>query len=340
MNHVAVDLGSRKSQVCVRTADGTVVRESKVLTAELGRVFGALKGKNRVVLESCAEAFSVADMAKVAGLEVTVVPATLAPSLGVGQRGIKTDQRDAQNLSMASCRMERLPSVHCPSVAARELRARLTSRDALVSARKQLINCVRGLSRTQLVRIPTGKTSTFAQRARSALGESAFGLASHLEQLLTAIESLTEQIALANQEAEELAKSDDTCIRLMTVPGVGPLTALSFKAAVDDVKRFPTAQSVGSYIGLTPGERSSGMKTRRGGITGAGPTRLRSVLVQAAWAAFRHKRDEPAFQWAHAVAQRRPRQVAVVALARKLSGILYALWRDGTVYDPKHMTSK
>jgi transposase len=340
MNHVAIDLGSRKSQLCVRSADGTVIREVKVANADLGLVLGALEGKNRVVVESSSEAFAVADIAKAAGHEVTVVPSTLAPSLGVGQRGIKTDKRDALNLSMALCRMERLPSVHCPSIVAREHRARLTARAALVDARTQLINCVRGLGRTQLVTIRSGKTSTFAERARKALLESPSGVSSHVEHLLKSIEVLTEQIALANEEVKQLAKQDDTCIRLMTVPGVGPITALSFKAAVDDVSRFASAHAVGSYLGLTPRESSSGMRTQRGRITGAGPTRLRSVLVQAAWCGFRKRRNEPAFNWAHAVAERRPRQVAVVALARKLAGILFALWRDGTTYDPAHTNSK
>src|SRR5687767_5381909 len=122
MNHVAVDLGSRKSQICVRSQDGQLLQEAKIETRALKALFGELE-QSRVVLETCSEAFKVADFASSAGHEVSVVPATLAPSLGVGHRGVKTDRRDAQNLSMASCRMEKLPSVHRPSPLARDRRA-------------------------------------------------------------------------------------------------------------------------------------------------------------------------------------------------------------------------
>src|SRR5687767_10948975 len=115
MNHVAVDLSSKQSQFCVRTADGHLTNEAKVPNERLRDFFGGLE-KSRIVLEACAEAFAVADWAVEAGHEVRVVPSTLAPSLGVGQRGVKTDKRDAQNLSLASARMAELPNVHLPSV--------------------------------------------------------------------------------------------------------------------------------------------------------------------------------------------------------------------------------
>jgi transposase len=97
--------------------------------------------KSRVVLETCAEAFAIADTARLSGHEVRVVPATLVKSLGVGARPTKTDRRDAWALSEVSCRID-LPSVHIPSTVARERRALLASRDSLVSARVQFVNCV------------------------------------------------------------------------------------------------------------------------------------------------------------------------------------------------------
>src|SRR5262245_41711158 len=115
MEHLAIDLGSRESQICVRSSDGTILKEERVGTKSLGRYL-AKRARSRVVVEACAEAFAVADAAMQAGHETVIVPATLAPSLGVGERGIKTDTRDARNLSEASCRMSRLPSVHVPTV--------------------------------------------------------------------------------------------------------------------------------------------------------------------------------------------------------------------------------
>src|SRR5882762_9899961 len=131
MDHIAIDLGSRESQVCIRRADGEILEERRVGTRSLGKYLQG-RPKSRVVLEACAEAFSVADAALATGHETVVVPASLAPSMGVGDRGIKTDTRDARNLSEASCRMSRLPSVHVPTQASRERKSICGVREALV----------------------------------------------------------------------------------------------------------------------------------------------------------------------------------------------------------------
>ena len=118
----------------------------------------------------------------------------------------------------------------------------------------------------------------------------------------------------------------------MTVPGVGPVTAMRFVAAIDDVSRFGGAHSVESYLGLVPGEHSSSERQHRTGITKAGATKLRWALVQASWSARRCRPHDPMVAWATQVELRRGRRVAMVALARKIAGILYALWRDGSTY--------
>ena len=105
MEHVAIDLGGRKSQVCVRSADGSILEEKQCETRALCRYLDR-RPPSRVIVETCAEAFAVADAAMAAGHDVRVVPATLVRSLGVGARGIKTDVRDARVLSEVSCRIE------------------------------------------------------------------------------------------------------------------------------------------------------------------------------------------------------------------------------------------
>jgi transposase len=123
--------------------------------------------------------------------------------------------------------------------------------------------------------------------------------------------------------------------RLCTVPGVGPQTAAVFVATLDDIGRFPRAGCVAAYLGLVPSERSSGERQRRGRLTKTGNSRARWVLVQAAWAFWRdtHPASAPLRAWAQRIAARRSKRVAVVALARRLAGILYALGRDGSVYE-------
>ena len=134
MDHVAIDLGSRESQICVRTGDGEILEEKKVPTRSLSKYLSG-RPKSRVVMEACAEAFAVADSSLQAGHETVVVPATLAPALGVGERGIKTDVRDARNLSEASCRMSRLPKVHVPTKESRDRKAMCGMREGSRSTR-------------------------------------------------------------------------------------------------------------------------------------------------------------------------------------------------------------
>lgn len=338
MQHIAIDLGGRESQVCVRAEDGTILKEGKHPTAELEKLFRKHE-KSRVILETSAEAFRVADAALRQGHEVRVVPATLAPALGVGARQMKTDKRDAQALSSASCKMD-LPSVHIPSMEARERRSLCTAREALVSSRTQLINSVRGYLRTQLIRPAGGKTETFARRVRQRMEKQPEGLPAMIERVLLAIEALNEQIAGADEELEQIAEADPVCRRLMTMPGVGPVTSVRFVAAVDRIDRFKSAHKLEAYLGLTPGENSSSKRDGPLGITKAGSPSLRRALVQAAWSLWRTRPKDRNVVWAQELAKRSGKRhgkpVAIVALSRKMAGILFAMWRDGADYDPNY----
>jgi transposase len=127
---------------------------------------------------------------------------------------------------------------------------------------------------------------------------------------------------------------DPVVARLTTAPTIGPVTAVAFVATLDDVGRFGNAHRVAAYLGWTPTERSSGEQQRRGRISKTGNPRLRSLLVEAAWRILRTKQPAAAGlrAWAEQIAARRGRSVAAVALARRLAGILYAMWRDGRDY--------
>ena len=337
MQHVAIDLGGRESQLCARAIDGSIVKEARVSTKSLPKLLQAME-PSRVILETSAEAFRIADAALAHGHEVRVVPATLVKQLGVGARGVKNDRKDAQTLSEVSCRID-LPSVHVPSQLARELKSVCGSREILVKIRTTLINNVRGWARTQLIRIRTGSTPTFQQRVReyvqtNQLSLPELSLPEHIERQLVMLDALKVQVKAADQQLVKLASEHPVCRRLMTTPGVGPVTAVRFVAALDDVTRFRNAHAVQSYLGLVPGENSSSERKQHTGITKAGSTEVRRTLIQAAWAAFRKAPKEPMVGWATQIAARRGVFIAIVALARKLAGILFAMWRDGTTYRP------
>jgi transposase len=327
MEHLAIDLGGRESQVCVRGADGTILEEKRWATRDLER-YMSTRPHSRVLVETCAEAFFVADRARTLGHEVRVVPGTLVRTLGVGERKTKTDKRDARKLSEVSTRID-VPSVHVPSQESRELKTRLGMRVGLVTARTQLINTVRGWLRTHLISVPKN-ADRFVARVRGLIVERPV----YVERQLTAIESLTQQIDETDQEVKALANKHAVCPRLMSVPGVGPVTALQFVAVVDDVSRFKSAHDLEAYLGVTPGIYASSTRVERTGITKAGSSELRRVLTQAAWSARRARGRHPMLEWAAEVEKRRGKRIAVIALVRKIVGILFALWRDGTLYDP------
>ena len=340
MDHIAIDLGSRESQVCIRTAEGQIIEERRVSTRSLGKYL-TKRPKSRVVLESCAEAFSVADAAMGAGHETVVVPATLAPSLGVGERGVKTDCRDARNLSEASCRMSKLPSIHVPAQASRNRKSICNFRETLVQTRTKLINSVRGWMRSEgLGVVRSGAPTSFPVRVRTHAAERSRTLPAYVEPVLVVIDKLTVEISAMDDQLEEAAESDATCRLLMTAPGIGPTVSMRYTAAIDQVSRFPNAHRLQSYLGLTPGERSSSQRKRRTGLTKAGPSKLRRVLIQAAWAARRYYKDDPVVMWSFEVEKRRGKQVAAAALARRLAGILYAMWRDEKPYDKAHQVTR
>lgn len=332
VNHIGIDLGQKESQLCIRSAEGVVLEERRIRTAllelELQR-----QPESRVLLETSCEAFAIADRAKAAGHDVRVVPSVLVRALGVGHRGIKNDVRDARALSEASVRSE-LPSVHIPSEQARHRKALCTSLAGLKGARTKLVNTVRSWNRSGLGTRVRATPKTLPSKLRASL-ESQGSLPSHVEALLTSIETLSEQIRLLEDELRVLARRDEVCIRLMTVPGVGPITAMTFVAAIDDIDRFATGDELASYLGLTPGENTTGFKVRRTRLTKAGQPQVRHCLGQAVLTWQRLRPSDPMVQWAQSVSERRGKQKARSALARKLALLLRALWRNGSVYDPR-----
>lgn len=333
MEHVGIDLGGRESQVCIRAPDGSILLERRVRTASLKR-WVAGRPPSRIVMETCTESFSVADAALAAGHQARVVPAFLVRTLGVGARGVKTDRADARVLSEVSCRID-LPSVHIPSQRSRDRKTMCGMRDGLVECRTKLVNTVRGWLRAEARRLPSGDITTLPLRVREAVRERP----AHVDRLLASIEELTIQIGEADRELSSQAKADATCQRLMTVPGVGPVTAMRFSATVDDVDRFSSAHHLESYLGLVPGEHSSGERKHVTSITKAGSSQMRWVLVQACWVARRWFRADPMVLWAQEVEKRRGKKVAIIALARKMAGIMFAIWRDGSTYQARRGAS-
>jgi len=288
----------------------------------------------RIVIEASTDSEWVARCLESLGHEVIVADPNFAPMYATRTRKVKTDRRHARALADA-CVLGAYRRAHRLSDAQRHVRGRLLVRDALVRTRTRYISLIRALLRQHSYRVTSGSAEAFARRVRAlALPGPLWSL---IAPLLAVLRHLNRQLAYSDETIERVAAHDARVQRLRTVPRVGPVTAAAFVATIDDAQRFHHAHQLEAYLGLVPRESSSGATQRRGPITKAGSGRLRSLLIQAAVSILRRRPPEAEAlrTWALSIAARRGKHGAVVALARRLAGVLYALLREGTVCTPR-----
>jgi transposase len=335
MRNVALDLGIRKIAYC-EVAGGLVV-ERATATSIAGLV--ALIGPNtppaNVAIEACREAWTIHAKLNDWGHHALLVDTTRVKQIGVGQHGRKTDKIDAEVLARA-LEAGRIPLAHVLSPARQELRLQLGIRRALVETRSQFITTVRGVVRAKGGRLPSCDGDNFVVRLRQTkLGEDVRAL---VAPLVGVLEQVDAELRIVHGKLEKICTEEPLIVQLATVPGVGPITAAAYVSVIDDAHRFKHAHQVESYLGLVPSEDTSGMRRRIGAITKQGNPYLRSLLVECAWSIFATRDpNDPLKVWGEAIARRRGKRIASVALARRLAGVLWAMWRHGTVYDPSRL---
>ena len=218
---------------------------------------------------------------------------------------------------------------HRRSARQHEVRCQLNVRQELTRARTRAISVARAITRGAGLRIRSGRTEIFLTRLAAL--EMTAGMTATLSPLRSQIEVLDDELVAADERFADLVADDPIATRLTTLPGIGPITASAFVAALDDVGRFQRAGQVTSYLGLVPQEYSSGERQSRGRVLRSAQPQLQCLLVQAAWRMSRS--SDPAVAslrgWAQAIARRRGKKIAMVALARRIARILFAMWRDG-----------
>jgi transposase len=332
MEYVGIDVHKKQSQICTFTAAGEILHQRIETQRERFAAVCAEPPQARILIEASTESEWVARCLEEWGHEVIVADPNYAPMYAQRSRRVKTDRRDAEALAHA-CRLGAYRPAHRTSDHQRHVRGVLAMRDALVRSRTRWISVVRALLRQHGYRLRSGAAESFIARVEELALPAE--LQADIEPLVRAMHSVNEQLAALEQHTETMAQSDEVVERLRTAPGVGPLTPLAFVATLDEVERFDKAHQVESYLGLVPREWSSGEQQQRGKITKQGSGRMRAVLVGAAWRIICRKEvaGSKLRHWAECLAARRGKRIAVVALARRLAGILYALWRDGSVYD-------
>jgi transposase len=333
MESIGLDLHKRESQICILTPAGEVLEQRIATSRERFTAVLGGRPRARIVVEASTESEWVARHLELLGHEVIIADPTYAPMYATRSRRVKTDRRDARTLAEA-CRLGAYRAVHRASDAQRHVRAQLAVREALIRTRSRYVALVKAVLRRDGWRLPSGMPAhTVRKVAALPLGPE---MAAELAPLLTLLVPLQAELDAANAQLAAVAAQNPVVRRLRSVPGVGPVTAVGFVAALDAVDRFASARQVAGYLGLTPTERSSGEQQHRGRISKTGNPRARMLLVEAGWRLLRARQAAaaPLRAWGERLAARRGRAIAAVALARRLARILYALWRDGSEYRP------
>lgn len=334
MKKVGIDLGKRQSECCVFDESGGIVERFQVRTRRegLSARFGN-REKCLIGIESSRDTGWIYEHLTSLGHEVVVLDTTRSRAIGIGAGRRKTDRRDAEAIGRALVSGLAKPA-HVLSGQRRRLRDALWGREKLVQMRTRLVTMLRGQFQGRGLETPRCEPERFAARLRSSglpgIEDPVVG------SLLRMLDALQAELKVVEEHLSKLSEQEEAFERLCSAPAVGLITALAVAAAWDDASRFADAHAVEGYLGFGTAEYSTGGKRRTGRITKCGNSMARRMLVQAANNMLRTRsaQDDPLVVWAKQVWQRRGRKRAVVALARRLAGVLWAMTVDGTFYDP------
>jgi transposase len=332
-HYVGIDVSLTTSSVCVLDAAGRIVREAKV-ASEPEALVAFLAGCGHHLARVGLEAGPLSQWLH-AGLAQAGLPAVLVETRHVkaalSAMRVKTDRNDARGIAQL-IRMGLFRPVHAKAMPAQEVRLLLTARKQVQAKLLDLEGGIRGLLRGFGLKVGPIGTAGFERRIRELVAGQAT-LERVMEPMLRARQALRAEYANLHRGLLRIVRTDDVCRRLMTVPGVGPVLAITFTSALDDPARFRRSKDVGAHLGLTPRKYQFGETDRTGRITKAGDAMARSMLFEAANAMLtRAARFSALKAWAVRIAGRHGMAKAKVALARKLAVVLHRMWMDGTEF--------
>jgi transposase len=332
-HYAGIDVSLERSSVCVVDATGRIIREAKVASEPEALVgFFAQLGVplTRVGLEAGPLSQWLHAGLAGAGFEAVLLE-TRHVRAALSAMVVKTDRKDARGIAQL-LRMGWYRPVHRKSPPAQEVRALLVGRKLLQGKLLDVELSIRGILRGFGLKLGEVSRGRFAARVRELVAGQPM-LERAIEPMLRARDALRSEYLTLHRAVLAIVREDAVCRRLMTVPGVGPLVAVTFTSAVDDPARFRRSRAVGAHFGLTPKRYQSGETDVTGGISKAGDATVRAVLYEAANVMLtRSGKFSTLKRWGLEVAQRRGMRRAKVALARKLATVLHRLWADGSEF--------
>ena len=327
--YVGLDVSLKETSICIVNGNGTIVSEGKVIS-EPEAIAAYIRSKaadvKRVGLETGPTATWLWHELSALGLPVVCIDARHAKA-ALSLQINKSDRNDAAGLArIMQCGWYK--EVQVKRLSCHEIRAVLNSRALLVKLRRDLENQIRGLLKNQGLIIGQAGGMSFRRRVEELLSRD--GLLWHsVRSLLEVRETAGQEIAVLDKTLLRLARNDADSRRSMTVPGIGPITALAFHSAIDDPSRFRRSRSVGAYFGLTSRRHASGEVDWSGRISKCGDRMLRTYLFEAAGVLLtRVPKWCKLKAWGHRLWKRIGLKKAKIAVARKMAVILHRMWRD------------
>ena len=328
-----LDVSLEETSICIVDDAGKIVREARAASEPEALIaFFEACGMTveRVGLEACSLTAWLHGGLTEAGIPAICIEARQAKA-AMGAMPNKTDRNDARGLAQIM-RTGWYRAVHVKSPSCRSWRALLTARRLVLNKRRDVENGIRALLREVGLKVGTPSRKDFPARVRALTADQPV-LASLAESLLCVVEVMTKEVERLTKRVLDEVKVEPTCRLLMTVPGVGPLTALAFRATIDRPSRFPKSRDVGAHLGLTPRRYQSGETDVQGHISRCGDELARTALYEAAHSLLiRSTRWSALRAWGMAIAKRRGMARARVAVARKLAVILHRMWADGSAF--------
>jgi len=330
--YAGLDVSLRSVSICVVDDKGEIRHEAKV-AADVGTIVSRLRAFNTQIRKVGFEAGALTQYLtyglQEAGFEVMCMEARQVAAALAAMRN-KTDRNDARGIAQI-LRTGWYSRVHVKSRESHQIRALLSSRKAVLAKCVDLENELRGLLKVFGIRLPSKVAhGSFDTRLRPLVSAEP-ALARALVPMLEARLVLYKTFLKLDNEVKGIVRNDTICRRLMTVPGVGSVTALTFKAAVDDPSRFRSSRTVAAHFGLTPRRYQSGETDQAGHISRAGDPEVRGALYIAAHSIVARSEAWSCLKaWGVRLARTRGHKRAVIAVARKLAVILHKMWITGT----------
>lgn len=329
--YVGLDIHMRRTSICILNANGKTVKTQNVRGRmdKVLKVLRRIKGPWSAALEASCGYGVWNDALRKLGADVTVAhPAKIA---AIARSKTKNDRNDAELLARMLM-LDMLPTVHVPSVEVRAWRELITHRESLVKKRTRLKQQIRALLRGQGITAPK---SLWAKKTRPWFRELPLAQRAHrakLDSQLRQLDLIEEELRYATRELNAIAAGHPAVMLLRTIPGVGPRTAESVAAWIDQPERFRNSKCVSAYFGLVPCQDASGSRNRLGHITRNGPSHVRRLLTEAVWQGIRRspkicayyeriRRDDP-----------ERRKIAVVATMHYLVRVMHGMLRSGELW--------